>query len=100
MTGELGVIGIKNTEAATLVNAKWHCWRNRGCIVALESRHVNGASNVDGTVISIRLVTPGNNEKVASIYSFCPDVQGCMKTCHKERFRFGLNPRWGNPGNS
>jgi len=84
MTGELGVISIKNAVAASLVDAKRNCWRNRGCIVAFQSRKVNIASNVDGTVISIRLVTPGNNEKVAPIYSFCSDVQGCMKTCQKE----------------
>ena len=89
MTGELGVIGIKNAVAASLVDAKRNCWRNRCCIVTLQSGQVNIASNVDGTVISIRLVTPGNNEKVASIYSFCSDVQGCMKTCHKKWFRFG-----------
>ena len=100
VTGELGVIDIKNAVAASLVDAKRNCWRNRRCIVALWSRQVNIASNVEGTVISIRLVTPGNNEKVASIYSFCPDVQGCMKTCHKEWFRFRLNPRGGTAGNS
>ena len=84
MTGELGFIDIKNAVAASLVDAKRYCWRNRGCIVALQARHINIASNVDGTVISIRLVIPGDNEKVAAIYSSCSDIQGCMKTCHKE----------------
>lgn len=84
MTGELGFTVIKNAVAASLVDAKRYCWRNRGCIVALQARRVNITSNVDGTVISIRLVIPGNNKKVAAIYSFCSDVQGGMKTCHKE----------------
>ena len=84
MTGELGFTAIKNAVTASLVAAKWYCWRNRGGIVALQARYINIASNVDGTVISIQLVIPGDNEKVTAIYSFCSDVQGCMKTCHKE----------------